>query len=137
MLTEPTLELTAPTAPLSAMDIMLLGKALTALAAIKAQYKIILPNGAEYGTLVAAPEEVETGRKRKSPIFPRGTMSTYVIDQLSSMAVSDVKKIDVLGFEASRLCSTCITQGEKMWGKDSVLATAKTTPGYIEVARLG
>lgn len=101
-----------------------LQKALAQLNAIGAMYKIIMPDGAEYGTLVAVPPKPEKERKRRPNMYPKGEMIAYWMPFMENAKPGDVVLIPKDKFDLESLRGGITSWCTRNWGSDSVI-TAK------------
>ena len=104
--------------------------AIAVLRALKMQFKIIGPDGEEYGELV-----LESPKKspRKWSV-PSGYYSNYVRPLMENMQVGDVVQIPIKDYNAAQLGSSTSSFACRLWGNGS--ATYCTVDGCIEVLRL-
>lgn len=107
------------------------------LNAVKAQYKIILPDGTEIGEL-----ETKKAPTRKSPTverkYPHGARSSYVTAFMAGMQPGDCTTIPVgnSGFTAAEIRQAANSQGYALWGKGNTMTSIGTDGAGVEVMRV-
>jgi hypothetical protein len=98
-----------------------------------AQYKIILPDGQEFGALEVAPPP--KARKRVAGPYPYGTLQAYFKPMLAPLGAGDVVTIPCGEFEPDRLRSAISAWGAVHWGKGNCNTYANKETHAIEVMR--
>lgn len=96
-----------------------LEQALKTLAALSCQYKVITPEGQEFGEL-----EVQTQHKRtRTPKRPYGTFTKYLSPLMEPMQAGDVIIIPSGEFEPAELQSAVTSSACNRWGKGNYVST--------------
>ena len=107
-----------------------LKRALSLLIAIKAEYKVILPDGTEHGTL-------EVVRKKKRVFkYGLGEMSAYYRPLVSDMQPGDMRIVPADRFDSEHLRGTMTGWFTKMWGRGAVITSINREDNTIEVLRV-
>lgn len=102
-----------------------LQKALAWLNASGAMYKVIMPDGAEYGTLVAKPPKPEKERKRRPMAFPKGEMIGYWMPFIKDLKNGDVAIIPKDKYDIESLRAAITSWALRNWGPDSVISAKR------------
>ena len=110
----------------------LLERALMTLKALNAQFKVILPDGQEFGDLEIAQK---TEKKRPSK-YPRGTMQAFVRGSLMDMAVGDLVEIKCDNFQLAEVQTAACNYGLLNWGKGCIMTAQNQANNTIEAIRL-
>lgn len=109
-------------------------RALTLLRAASAKYKIVLPDGTEYGTLeVAAPKPA---RKKRPTKFPFGEQRAYLARFLPGLMPGESVKVPVDKYDIESLQSGISAYGVKMWGNGNAITARDKEGQYVEVLRV-
>ncbi|RPJ30103.1 MAG: hypothetical protein EHM17_00375 [Verrucomicrobiaceae bacterium] len=108
-----------------------LDRAVLLLNSIKAKYKIISPDGTEYGELVLAP--VKTKRVSAHPI---GEMSNYYRPMVIDMQPGDMRIVPAGKYELEGLRGTMSGWFTARWGKGAVITSVNKLNNTIEVLRV-
>lgn len=94
-----------------------LKKALTLLAATGAQYKVIMPDGAEHGTLVVKKGSVKKAGGKRRPIkYPMGSVIGYARPYFEGMKVGDVVTIPAGEFDIKIIRGSVASTLSNLWG---------------------
>lgn len=96
-----------------------------------AQYKIVMPDGTEFGTL----DVVVKKRKRTAGPHPYGTLQAYFKPLLEDMTLGDVVVVPFDAFEGERLRSAISAWGAVCWGKGSCSTYINREEQTVEVMR--
>jgi hypothetical protein len=109
-----------------------LQRAIKFIDALGCTYKIITPEGDEFGTLeVKMPKD----RKRAPLRYPYGEISKFYKPQLNLAAeIGDVQEIAIGKFSSEDIRSGVCSVLSKEWGKDSY--TTSTTDCSVEILRI-
>ena len=99
------------------------------------QYKIIAPDGKEYGTLVVAAPVPEKVRRRGPRLYPFNTLKRYVMPFLESVPPGEQVFIPAGKFDIDRLQSSASSRAHEAWGKGNYRTTKNTVRNGIEVLR--
>ena len=81
--------------------------------ALGVQYKVIAPDGSEYGTLNAVAVKV---RKKVKPRYPRGVVKQYVASFLEDMKPGDEVVVPVGQYDMTAIQSALSSYGHVKWG---------------------
>jgi hypothetical protein len=110
----------------------LLERALMTLKAMNAQFKVIMPDGQEFGDL----EIAQKTEKRRVFKYPRGTMQNFVRGFLMDMAVGDLVEIKCDDFELAEIQTAACNYALMNWGKGSIMTAQNQANNTIEAIRL-
>ena len=110
--------------------------ALKRIDSLGVQYKIIAPDGKEYGTLVVAAPVPEKVRKRAPHKYPHNALRDYVLGYITTMGPGDEVIIPVGDFDLKSLQSSVSSRAGQMWGAGNYLTTRDTMRNSIEVLRV-
>ena len=114
------------------MEIQLreLNKMMTLMTAMNCQFKIITPDGQEFGDL-----EIATTTPGRNLKYPYGTLSGFYRPLINLDAkIGEVQIIDPGQFEAEEIRSSASSYLTKKWGKGNY--TTSITKGMIEIMRI-
>ena len=100
------------------------------------QYKIIAPDGKEYGTLVVAAPVPEKVRKRAPHKYPHNALRDYVLGYITTMGPGDEVIIPVGDFDLKSLQSSVSSRAGQMWGAGNYLTTRDPIRNGVEVLRV-
>ena len=103
------------------------------LSGVEAQYKIILPDGTEYGELTVS---VEVEGKRRPLAHPYGTVTRYVQPYLLALEVGEALEIPAGGYGLERVRSVSCSCASRLWGNGAVTTYANADTDKVEVLRL-
>lgn len=106
-------------------------RALVILKSLKAEYKIILPDGAEYGDLVIQPKKAKRQFK-----YPIGEMADHYRPFVKNMKPGEVVSVPLGKFEAEHLRGTMTGHFAKTWGAGSTMTTINKKAKTVEVLRI-
>lgn len=106
-------------------------RAITLLRSLKAQYKIILPDGTEYGELTVAKAKAKRTFKH-----PHGMMSAYFQPLVKDMKPGDVLVIDASIYGPVDLRATLSGWCSARWGKGNVITSINHETNSVEVLRV-
>ena len=81
--------------------------------ALGVQYKVIAPDGSEYGALSAVAAKT---RKRAKPRYQRGAVKQYVESFLVGMQPGDEVIVPVDQYDMTAIQSALASYGHKQWG---------------------
>lgn len=104
------------------------------LSGLRAEYKVILPDGREFGSLVVVKPPVRA--KRQSPTHPIGTIKAYLMPYLAVMQIGDTVQIPQSVFTLHQLQSGACQYATDLWGDDAVVTQQRPTEGCVEVLRV-
>ena len=112
----------------------LLNRALMTLKAMNAEYKVILPDGTQFGDLEV---QVKPEPKKKRPCkYPRGTLNNYVRDFMKDMIVGDLVEIPVGEFLITEVQTAACNYSLTEWGKGCLTTAQNADKSAIEAMRL-
>lgn len=114
-----------------------IARLINALEGAKANYKIILPDGTEYGTLETKPVKAVKPKGTRASPYPRGELRNYVQPFLSGMGVGDVVVIPYGKYPGSLLATCCYSTSFDCWGKGNYMGTRNDMTQTVEIMRLG
>ena len=112
--------------------------ALKRIDSLGVQYKIIAPDGTEYGTLVAfvpTPKKEQT-RKRAPHKYPRNALRDYVTPYLYTMVPGDEVFIPFGAFDVEALQSTVASRAFHMWGAGNYVTSRDLTRCGVSLLRV-
>jgi hypothetical protein len=98
------------------------------------QYKIIAPDGAEYGTLVVAPPEVK--KKKSASKYPHGEMKTYVSSMIGGMQPGDEMFVPVGKYDLKSVQSALATYAFVNWGAGNYVTAQERVRGGVTILRV-
>jgi len=110
-----------------------LNRAITLLDSVGAQYKIIAPDGGEFGELIAAPPR-SGGR---APLeHPYGDISAYYQPLVEGMEIGDVVQVPISRFSLKAIQGGVASFAGAMWGAGSVMTQQRPDEGLVDVFRI-
>ena len=109
-------------------------RAINTLTGLKAQYKIILPDGTEYGTLQVLPEAVP--RKRAPSAHPSGTLTGHFLPYIKDMPPGGAAKVPFAEFKPENLRGSMAAWCNKHWGTGASITTIDRVGKFVEIVRL-
>ena len=112
------------------MSSILLERALMTLAALNAQFKVILPDGQEFGELEVRPQ----GRLPLK--YPRGTLQAFVRAFMKDMQVGNYIEIPCNEFLPQEIQTAACNFALKEWGKGTVTTAMNRENNLIEAMRV-
>ena len=110
-----------------------IAKAVELLKASGAQFKVISPNGDEFGELEVAPEKQKTFR------FTRGELSSFYKPLLENLKVGEVatfKNPDPAKYDIEDFRSSACSWISKEWGIGAHTSTIDRTFDTLEILRV-
>jgi hypothetical protein len=113
-----------------------LKRALIILSGLGAQYKIILPDGTEYGDLVVAPKVEEKKRKRKPSPYPIGALQNYFQPMLDALRPGDAVEVPAGKFDIESLRGSMTAWAGKTWGRKTFISRSDKTRNVVEFLRM-
>jgi hypothetical protein len=114
-----------------------IAKLINALDGAGADYKIILPDGTEYGTLETKPVKVKKPKGSRASPYPRGELAGYIQPFLAGMAAGDVVVIPYDKYPGPLLAMRCHSAAFDSWGKGNVMGSRNDKTKTVEIMRLG
>lgn len=108
-----------------------LNRALQLLDSIGARYKVITPDGAEYGVLVAV--EPKANRPLR---YPFGAVRNYYRPFIEPMIVGDVVEIPVGVFDLTTIQNGAGALAAELWGQGAAITRMDREKNVIEVLRV-
>jgi hypothetical protein len=114
-----------------------IAKLIKALDGAGANYKIILPDGTEYGTLETKPVKVKKPKGSRASPYPRGELHNYVQPFIADVAVGGVAAIPYDKYPGPLLAARCYSAGFDSWGKGNVMGSRNDKTKVVEIMRLG
>lgn len=114
------------------MDVKTLAlmKAINTLEALQVQYKIITPDGREYGKLVVA----TTPKRRFS--YPLGEVSNYYKSFLKDFKVGEVREIPFGKYPPENLRGSASGYFTNTYGKGAVITSINREKAVVECLRV-
>ena len=127
-----------PTLTLSPTQQAALSKALALLRASGCKYKVLTPDGAEFGELKLAPPEPPVApRKRRPSTHPHGALKNYYWPMVKHMKPGEVVCIPPADFDPVRLRSAITADLSAEWGKGTFITTVtKGDNANVEILRV-
>ena len=119
--------------PMLAVQKLQLFKFLNLLDGLKAQYKIILPSGEEFGGLEAVLPKVN---KRGEPRYPRLAVRNHFLPYVEKLAPGEVTEIPLGDFDIVPLGTNLSAWCCDDWGKGNSTYRTDLGKGVIELLRL-
>jgi len=110
---------------------------INALNGAGADYKIILPDGTEYGTLETKPVKKAKPKSSRASPYPRGELSGYIAPFLADLPVGGVTTIPYDKYPGTLLAARCYSAGFDSWGKGNCMGSRNDKEKVIEIMRLG
>ena len=122
----------------SAIQTLIAAQVVGKLTAIGAQFKIIMPDGSEYGTLEVAIPSTKRTRHRAPDSPPYGAYSAICNPVLQEMKVGDVATFDASlhGFNTQRFAGAISARAQSLWGNGGSQYMINPSTGLIEIIRL-
>lgn len=114
-----------------------IAKLINVLDGAKASYKIILPDGTEYGTLETKPVKKTKPKGTRASPYPRGELAGYIQPFLAGMAAGDVVVIPYDKYPGPLLAARCHSAAFDSWGKGNVMGSRNDKTKTVEIMRLG
>jgi hypothetical protein len=114
-----------------------IAKLMGVLDGVGARYKIILPDGEEYGELECKPVK---DKKCRGGIYARGETAEHYrpfFDAASPVAVGGVVRIPFDRFEPAVLAGNVYSYAHALWGKGNSYGSRNDAEGVVEVMRVG
>lgn len=100
--------------------------------AVGCQYKIITPDGEEFGKL-----ETKPARKRRERRHEYGELIAFYKPQVDlESAIGSVQEISVGDFQAEEIRSGVCSMLSKAWGKEAYTTSINRKTNKIEVLRI-
>lgn len=115
-------------------------QAIKLLNSVRAEYKVILPTGEQFGGLEIKPkEEPKTNGKsrRRTSLLPYGTMSSYVRPYMEELQVADVATIPAGEYPLREVQHAAVSLAAQLWGKGSARTYGNHKTAQVEVLRVG
>jgi hypothetical protein len=112
-------------------------KLINALNGVEASYKIILPDGTEYGTLETKPVKKTKPKGTRASPYPRGELSGYIMPFLSDVPVGGVASVPYDKYPGALLAARCHSAAFDSWGKGNVMGRRNDKTKTVEIMRLG
>ena len=112
-----------------------LKRLINTLNGMQAQYKIILPDGTEFGDLRIAPPE-EPKRKRSRSSFPIGALQKYFQPILEGLKPGQSVEIPADKFPLESLRGAMTAWAGKTWGKNTFISHANKDKGVVEFLKM-
>ena len=112
-----------------------IAKLVNVLNGVGASYKIILPDGTEYGALETKPVKVKKARSKASP-YPRGELRNYVLPFLTDLARGDVASVPYGSYPGPLLAARCYSTGHALWGPGGCTGSRNDKTQAVEILRL-
>jgi hypothetical protein len=100
------------------------------------QYKIIAPDGAEYGTLVVAAPVLEKVRKRAPHKYPHNALRDYVLGYMTPMVPGDEVFVPVGDFDLKSVQSSVSSRAGQMWGAGNYVTSRDLTRCGVSLLRV-
>lgn len=100
------------------------------------QYKIIMPDGTEYGSLVTAPQGLTNGgkpRQRKGAIYGHGVLADHIAPYMDNLQSGEVAVIPLNGYDVTSVASAVSGRAHNKWGNGTY--TTHRTPTAVEIMR--
>lgn len=109
---------------------VVLERAINMLQALKAQYKIILNDGSEFG-------ELEVVKSNRRPLrYPLGALRDYYSPFIKDMNVGDVVVVPIGDFDIDSIQGGICSFAGTTWGLKSVVTHRLPDENTVEVMRL-
>jgi hypothetical protein len=106
---------------------------ISTLSAMGAKYKIIMPNGTEYGELeIKSPD----GKKSKNITYPRGATRAHYEPIVSTLDVGEEAAIPYAHWDATILRSNIHSWCFDNWGSRNYIIERDDTSKVVRVLRL-
>lgn len=100
------------------------------------QYKIIMPDGTEYGSLVTAPQGLTKSgklRQRRGAVYGHGVLASHIAPYMDNLQPGEVAVIPLNGYDAASVASAASGRAHHKWGNGSY--TTHRTLDAVEVMR--
>ncbi len=107
-------------------------RAINLLNSSGAKYKIVMPDGSEYGELqIAAPEKQKRERR-----YPMGYMRSYYRPLIENMKPGDIVRVPVSEFDLESLQSGLCAYASANWGNQSAITRRAPEHNAVEIMRV-
>jgi hypothetical protein len=106
--------------------------AIRQLSILPVKFAVIDEDGNKYGDLQIT---VDTGRKRKKFLYPKGAITVYVMPYIKDLKVGDVAVVPFKDWAKKSLQSGLTACASRLWGNESY--TSYTAKEHIEIMRIG
>ena len=114
-----------------------IAKLINALNGAGANYKIILPDGTEYGTLETKPVKKTKPKSSRASPYPRGELAGYIQPFLADVPVGGVASIPYDKYPGTLLAARGYSAAFDSWGKGNVMGSRNDKTQTVEIMRLG
>jgi hypothetical protein len=111
-----------------------IAKLVAALNGVNASYKIILPDGTEYGALETKPVKIKGGRTQP---YERGVLLAYVRPFLANLKPGEVAVIPAGVYDMDYLAPCAYREAFELYGKGGSTGARNDKNGTVEILRLG
>lgn len=108
---------------------------INALDGAKASYKIILPDGTEYGTLETKPVKVKKAGSKASP-YPKGELKAYVEGFISALELGEATEVPFGSYDGHYVASACCSTAHALWGKQGSSCKRRDDRQAVQIQRL-
>lgn len=109
-------------------------RAINTLTGLNAQYKIILPDGTEYGDLQVLPPAKP--RKRSASLHPAGSLTKHFMPYIKDMPPGGAAKVPMFEFNPVNLRGSMAAWCNKHWGAGASITTLDHVGKCVEIVRL-
>jgi len=106
--------------------------AIKQLSILPVKFAVIDDDGNKYGNLEIV---VNSGRKRKKSVYPKGSITAYVMPFIKDLAVGEVAVVPFGDWDKKSLNSGLTACASRIWGNGSY-TSCTSTDGY-ELMRTG
>jgi len=110
--------------------------ALKRIDSLGVQYKIIAPDGREYGTLVVVVPTPEKVRKRKAHKYAHKALKNYVMPFLTPMAPGDEVFVPVGDFDLKSVQSSVSSHAGQIWGASNYVTARDFVRNGVNLLRV-
>jgi len=102
------------------------------------QYKIIAPDGAEYGTLVAVQPKVKPvkARVRRSPKYAQGELKTYISPFVDELQPGKEVFVPIDKYDVEAIQSALAGYGFKYWGGGNYVTERDWSRSGVTILRV-
>ena len=107
-----------------------LNRAIQLLTSLGAQFKVIMPDGGEFGALEAV-------QPKKGTKYGYGVLREHVRPIMLDMKVGDVVELPIAHMDAISVQAAAGSYAADAWGPGSIMSTQRKDRAAVEVMRVG
>jgi hypothetical protein len=112
------------------VDTLAVKKAIALLDAAKAQYKIIIEDGTEFGEL-----EVSAKKPKKERLYPYGALTAHFAPYIKDLPIGGKAQIPVGDFDLKSIRTALTGYCSKEWGNETYLSSINRETNTVDIIR--